>query len=115
MATKAKAKKKDKRAEPAPAGEVLTLAEAAAFLRVAEGAVNAEAESGRLPGRRLEEDWRFSRKAILEWLEKPQRPPVPPWTTNDETPEEQDAFIARLREIRKEWGTVGGDDRSETP
>ena len=111
MATKAKAKKKDKRAEPAPAGEVLTLAEAAAFLRVAEGAVNAEAESGRLPGRRLEEDWRFSRKAILEWLEKPQRPPG---TTNDETPEEQDAFLQRLREIRKEWGTVGGNDSSET-
>ena len=38
-----------------------------------------------------------------------------PWTTNDETPEEQEAFLARQREILKEWGTVGGDDPSETP
>ncbi len=112
MATKTKVKKK---AKLAPASEVLTLAEVASFLRVSEGAVSAEAESGRLPGRRLEEDWRFSRKAILEWLEKPQRSPMRPWTTHDETPEEQEAFLARLREIRKEWGTVGGDDPSETP
>lgn len=100
MATKIKAKKKDRQPKPVSAGEVLTLAEAAEFLRVAEGAVNAEAESGRLPGRRLAEDWRFSRKAILDWLEKPRQAMYAP--IRDETPEEQEAFREILRAQRDE-------------
>src|SRR4051812_28155484 len=48
--------------------EVLTLAEAAELLQAEEGVVEAMADSGDLPGRKLGEDWRFSRNALIEWL-----------------------------------------------
>jgi excisionase family DNA binding protein len=48
--------------------EVLTLEQAAELLQV-EPAVAAElADAGELPGRRIGEDWRFSRQALLRWL-----------------------------------------------
>jgi excisionase family DNA binding protein len=59
--------------EPARAGaaggfEVLTAAEAAALLRVETDAVVALAESGDLPARSIGDEWRFSRRAVLDWL-----------------------------------------------
>jgi excisionase family DNA binding protein len=48
--------------------EVLTAAETATFLRVEPAAVEALAESGELPARRIGGDWRFSRRAVLDWL-----------------------------------------------
>jgi excisionase family DNA binding protein len=48
--------------------EVLTLEEAAAFLRVPAGMLGAEAEAGRVPARRIGSEWRFSRAALLAWL-----------------------------------------------
>jgi excisionase family DNA binding protein len=50
------------------ADEVLTLDEAAALLKLSKEAVLARAETGELPGRRFENEWRFSRLAILSWL-----------------------------------------------
>ena len=62
--------------EPSPvraAGwpEVLTLAEAAAYLRVPEAELGRMAGSLGLPGRRIGCEWRFSRAAILDWLGRP--------------------------------------------
>ncbi len=51
-----------------PAGEVLTVLEAAHLLRVGEAAVEEAAERGELPARRLGGEWRFSRTAVLAWL-----------------------------------------------
>jgi excisionase family DNA binding protein len=48
--------------------EVLTLAEAAELLRVDEDTVSGMAERGELPGRKLADEWRFARSAILRWL-----------------------------------------------
>lgn len=48
--------------------EVLTVAQAAAFLQVGEDEVLALADAGGLPGRRIGEQWRFSRAALLAWL-----------------------------------------------
>ncbi len=48
--------------------EVLTLEEAAALLKVAADAVRSRAEEGDLPGRRLGNEWRFARMAVLAWL-----------------------------------------------
>lgn len=48
--------------------EVLTLEELAELLQVDEGVVHALAERGELPGRQLGGCWRFSRRAVLEWL-----------------------------------------------
>jgi hypothetical protein len=50
------------------AGDVLTLDELAAELRVEPADVLARVPDG-LPGRRFGEHWRFSRQAVLRWLE----------------------------------------------
>jgi excisionase family DNA binding protein len=51
--------------------EVLTLAEAAAYLRVSEVEVERIAGTQGLAGRRLGSEWRFSRAAIQDWLRRP--------------------------------------------
>jgi excisionase family DNA binding protein len=48
--------------------EVLTLEQLAALLELDVEAVRALADQGDIPGRKLGEQWRFSRAAILEWL-----------------------------------------------
>ena len=50
-----------------PPGEVLTLAEAAAYLRLPEKDVLAAASQG-LPGRLVSGEWRFFKNAIQQWL-----------------------------------------------
>lgn len=53
---------------PVAAPDVLTLAEAAAFLRVPEADVVRSAEARDIPARRIGAEWRFSKSAIIEWL-----------------------------------------------
>jgi excisionase family DNA binding protein len=53
---------------PAEPYEVLTLADAAGLLQVDEDVVRAMAESGELPARKLGDEWRLSRTALLGWL-----------------------------------------------
>ena len=53
---------------PAELPDVLTPAQAAALLQVDEEAVLALAEEGRLPGRRIGDEWRFARTALVAWL-----------------------------------------------
>jgi excisionase family DNA binding protein len=48
--------------------EVMSLAELAQWLDVDEDTVRSLAEAGELPGRRLGEEWRFARAAVLDWL-----------------------------------------------
>jgi hypothetical protein len=69
---KRKVKPKRKPPEPQPApriGEVLTIEEAAAFLRVPAEAFRAEVEAGKVGcGRRIAGEWRFTPQGILAWL-----------------------------------------------
>ena len=51
-----------------PPGEVLTLAEAAAYLRLPEQDVIAAACSQGLPGRLVGSEWRFLKSALQQWL-----------------------------------------------
>src|SRR3954466_7365710 len=51
--------------EPA---EVLSPAGVAGLLQVDEELVTRLADKGDLPGRRIGDEWRFSRTAVLEWL-----------------------------------------------
>ena len=51
--------------------DVLTLSEAAAFLKVSEAEVRAEAEAGRLIGRAVAGNWRFLREEVLKWVRTP--------------------------------------------
>lgn len=53
---------------PSPLPDVLTPAQAAELLQVAEDEVVELAEAGTLPGRRIGDRWRFSRPALIAWL-----------------------------------------------
>jgi excisionase family DNA binding protein len=48
--------------------EVLTLEQLATLLSVEVDTAKALAEAGEIPGRKLGEDWRFSREAVMSWL-----------------------------------------------
>ena len=51
-----------------PANEVLTLAETAAYLRLPEADVIAAVSTQGLPGRLVNEEWRFLKAALQQWL-----------------------------------------------
>jgi excisionase family DNA binding protein len=53
---------------------VIDLSEVAALLRVSPEQVLRQVETGALPGRRFGEDWRFSKVAVLRWLESGEKP-----------------------------------------
>jgi excisionase family DNA binding protein len=57
--------------QPPATGEVLTLAEAAAYLRLPEAEVVRLVNSQGLPGRRAGEEWRFLKAAVQDWLRTP--------------------------------------------
>ncbi len=48
--------------------EVLTLEEVAGYLRLPLETVERQARQGRIPGRQIENDWRFLKAAIEDWL-----------------------------------------------
>jgi len=48
--------------------DVLTLEETASYLRMPEETIERVATRGQLPGRRIEDSWRFLREAVDEWL-----------------------------------------------
>lgn len=54
-----------------PPGEVLTLSETAAYLRLAESEVLRLIHEQRLPARRVGSEWRFFKAAVQEWLSQP--------------------------------------------
>ncbi len=68
-------------AQPAPSAppamtnqsgrDVLTLGEAAAYLRLSEADVRRLVEEQSLPARQLGEEWRFLKSAIQAWLSTP--------------------------------------------
>ena len=63
--------------------DVLTIEEAGELLQVEPELVREMAERGELPGRRLGEEWRFARTALLSWLAGAAAAPSPGSETND--------------------------------
>jgi excisionase family DNA binding protein len=57
-------------ANGAAAPEVMTLAEGAAFLRVAEGAVVELLDAGQIPARQVRGEWRILKEALVDWLRR---------------------------------------------
>lgn len=55
--------------------DVLTLAEAAKYLRTSESAVLEAITKQNLPARQVGKDWRILKSAIQRWLLAPQVPP----------------------------------------
>jgi excisionase family DNA binding protein len=104
-----------KPAAPLSPLDVLTLAEAAAYLRLPEDAIREEAEAGRLAGQCVRGEWRFARAAVAAWLQAP-RAATKPKTgaelvehirsidsgpTYHQVPEEVETELAELRKLRK--------------
>jgi excisionase family DNA binding protein len=48
--------------------EVLTLEEVAAYLRLPVETIARQAAQGQIPGRKIEDTWRFLKAAIDDWL-----------------------------------------------
>jgi excisionase family DNA binding protein len=48
--------------------EVLTLEEVANYLRLPKETIERQAVRGQIPGRRIEDTWRFLKAAIDDWL-----------------------------------------------
>jgi excisionase family DNA binding protein len=48
--------------------EVLSVKQAALLLQVEEDTITGLADAGELPGRRIGGEWRFARRALLDWL-----------------------------------------------
>jgi excisionase family DNA binding protein len=86
-----------------PGAEVLTLAEVAAYLRVPEQAVLELVERGALPGQQIGGEWRFLKRAVVEWLRfgphfrRELRMFPPPWILDH--PFWEDLFQALERRI----------------
>ena len=91
--------------------DVLTLAQAAAYLQLSEDVVRAEAEAARLRGQCVTGEWRFVRDNILAWLRSPRTLtpiPFPIFSPLDETPEEHEAFLASIQAFRDEVDRATG-------
>jgi excisionase family DNA binding protein len=48
--------------------DILTLEEASVYLRLSIETVENQAVKGNIPGRKIENDWRFLKSAIDDWL-----------------------------------------------
>jgi len=51
--------------------DVLTLEEASAYLRLPVAVVLRQSSQGNIPGRKIEDNWRFLKTAIDDWLRSP--------------------------------------------
>jgi excisionase family DNA binding protein len=93
-------------AAPAPAttSEVLTLAEAAAFLRVTEQDVLRLVREQGLPGRAVGEDWRFLKAAVEGWLGTPAPDPRKFWETHFGALKDDPYLEEMLKEIYRRRG-----------
>ncbi len=48
---------------------VLTLQEVANYLKIPEDRIEKQVLQGKIPGRRIEDEWRFLKTAIDDWLQ----------------------------------------------
>ena len=102
---------------------VLTLTEAAVFLRVSDMALADKATAGEVPARQIGGEWRFLRRALVDWLyagarESANGAPGRPLTGSKEAAfshfgilrdhDDLEATLADLAEQRVAWPN-GGD------
>ncbi|MDQ2805690.1 MAG: N-acetylmuramoyl-L-alanine amidase [Chloroflexota bacterium] len=78
--------------------EILTRDELAIYLRVAQDALQPLIDSGQIPGRQIEGEWRFLRAAVDDWLRAPAVPAAPAAGLTRDLPADQGAEGA-LRDI----------------
>lgn len=108
--TKTKAKPP---AAPAAQSEVLTLSEAAAYLRVSQEEILRLAGRGDFPGRRVGSEWRFLKSALQDWLRTPPAKPskeallaaIGSWKDDPDL----DAMLKQIYQQRGRPMTEGGE------
>jgi len=91
-------------AHPLSPLDVLTLAQAAAYLQLPPDMIQAEATGRHLRGRRLGDEWRFVREDLVRWVRTDPVPPAIP----DETEEEYQEFLATIARHRNETDRYHG-------
>lgn len=74
-----------------PSSEVMTLAEAAAFLKVTDEDILQAVRDQGMPGRQVGSQWRFCRRAIQRWLRRAE-------SATQKRKEAQLALIGKYRE-----------------
>jgi excisionase family DNA binding protein len=92
------AKTKPKSKAPSETSDILTLAEAAAYLKVSEEVLLREAELGRIPARQLGNEWRFCIARLQDWFGQ-QQPTSSDQLSNKPVKTGEEA-VARIRAIR---------------
>jgi excisionase family DNA binding protein len=71
LATKKRSKPVRPKHSPGANGDVLTLSEAAEYLRMNEAQLESLLEDSDMPGKRIGNEWRFSRTGLQNWLSSP--------------------------------------------
>jgi excisionase family DNA binding protein len=90
------------------AGKVLTLAEAAAFLRVSKEDVLQLVQEQGLPARRIGNDWRFLAAAVEGWLSAPAASDRAKfWETHFGALREDPHLVEVVREAYRKRGRAG--------
>jgi excisionase family DNA binding protein len=59
----------NRRPEPPPAGEILTIEEVAAYLRLTPQTIYKWAQEKRIPAVKLGKEWRFRRTILDRWID----------------------------------------------
>jgi len=89
-------------------GEVLTLAEAAAYLRVADSQLAELAAREEIPGRQIAGEWRFLKAALAHWLAAPARRGF--WETQFGALKDDPYLDEMLRDIYRQRGRPMTED-----
>ncbi len=89
-------------------GEVLTLAEAAGYLRVAENQLAELAARQEIPGRQIAGEWRFLKTALANWLATPAGKGF--WETQFGALKEDPYLEEMLRDIYRQRGRPMTED-----
>jgi excisionase family DNA binding protein len=97
--------------QTAPIPEILTLEEAASYLRLSLEAIERNADKGAIPGRRIDGTWRFSKLALDAWLRHHDYRQILVRQTGALSQDENMSDI--LNQIYKDRGRPEVDDRSE--
>jgi len=92
--------------------EVLTLPEAAAFLRITEPDVIRTVEQQNLPGRLVGQEWRFLKSALEDWLRTPPLRPSKEAVLSRIGSWQNDPYLEKeLEEIHKRRGRPTADGK----
>jgi excisionase family DNA binding protein len=92
-------------------GDVLTLTEAAAYLRVEQAALERLVGDEAIPARKIGGEWRFLKKALDDWLRFPGRHPRdywmmhPPWLLD--SPFAEDLLLLLEKRLLKKLEQAG--------